>query len=70
MLRRLLRQFFLCLFVGGRSLWGIQVSQEQIENLLFSTHQPKIEEIVPEENDQDVQDTIRPLAKSSKGDDR
>jgi hypothetical protein len=69
MLSRLLRKFFLCMFLGGRSLWGIQMSQEQIENLLFSTHQPRIQEIVPEENDQD-QHTVCPLAKLKKGDDR
>jgi hypothetical protein len=46
------------------------MSQEPIENLLFSTHQPRIEEIVPEENEQDVHHTVRPLAKLRKGDDR
>ena len=69
MLSRLLRKLFLCLFVGGRSLWPIHMSQEQIENLLFSTHQPKVEETVPEAIDQDFERRT-PLAKSGEGDDR
>lgn len=69
MLRRFLRKLFLCLFVGGRSLWPMRMSQEQIENLLFSTHQPKVEETLPEVNEQDVGDRVR-LAELEKGDHR
>lgn len=70
MLRRFLRKLFLCLFVGGRSLWPIRMSQEQIENLLFSTHQPKVEETLPEAIDRDVEQRAQQLGKLNKGDHR
>ena len=38
---RILRKVFLGLLLGGRSLFGISMSSEKIEELLYSSHQPR-----------------------------
>jgi hypothetical protein len=37
---------FLGLLLGGRSLFGLSMSSEKIEELLYSSHQPRAEESV------------------------
>jgi len=37
---------FLGLLHGGRSLFGLSMSSEKIEELLYSSHQPRAEESV------------------------
>lgn len=51
---RILRKIFLGLLLGGRSLFGISMSSEKIEELLYSSHQPRAEETLsddPHENE-------------------
>jgi len=45
-IRRILRRMLLGLLLGGRSLFGISMSSEKIEELLYSSNQPKAEETV------------------------
>jgi hypothetical protein len=51
-IRGILRRLLLGLLIGGRSLFGISMSSEKIEELLFSIHQPRAEETVSD-NEQD-----------------
>jgi hypothetical protein len=52
-LKRILRKLFLGLLLGGRSIFGISMSSEKIEELLFSANQPRPEETISdEENDE------------------
>jgi hypothetical protein len=51
MLKRILRKVFLGLLIGGRSLFGISMSSEKIEELLFSMNQPRAEEVISEEEE-------------------
>jgi hypothetical protein len=50
-LKRILRKVFLALLLGGRSLFGISMSSEKIEELLFSMNQPRAEEVISEEEE-------------------
>jgi hypothetical protein len=43
---RILQKAFLGLLLGGRSLFGISMSSEKIEELLFSSNQPRAEQTV------------------------
>ena len=47
--KRILRRILLGLLIGGRSLFGISMSSEKIEELLFSSNQPRAEETVSED---------------------
>ena len=42
-LRNLLRKVFLCVALGGRSIFAVGMSQEKIEELLHAMHQTRIE---------------------------
>jgi hypothetical protein len=42
----ILRRMLLGLLLGGRSLFGISMSSEKIEELLYSNNQPRAEETV------------------------
>jgi hypothetical protein len=44
--KRILRRILLGLLLGGRSLFGISMSSEKIEELLYSNNQPRAEETV------------------------
>jgi hypothetical protein len=44
--KRILRRMLLGLLLGGRSLFGISMSSEKIEELLYSNNQPRGEETV------------------------
>lgn len=50
-LKRILRKVVLGLLVGGRSLFGISMSSEKIEELLFSMNQPRAEEAITDQED-------------------
>jgi hypothetical protein len=43
---RILRKVVLGLLLGGRSLFGISMSSEKIEELLFSSNQPRVEQTI------------------------
>lgn len=47
---RILRKLFLGLLLGGRSLFGISMSSEKIEELLYSSHQPRAEETISDDD--------------------
>jgi len=42
-LKRILRRVLLAFALGGHDVWGIGMSREQIEKLLFAMHKPRIE---------------------------
>ena len=42
--KHILRRMLLGLLLGGRSLFGISMSSEKIEELLYSNNQPRAEE--------------------------
>jgi hypothetical protein len=44
--KRILRRMLLGMLLGGRSLFGISMSSEKIEELLYSNNQPSAEETV------------------------
>jgi len=44
--KRILRRMLLGLLLGGRSLFGISMSSEKIEELLYSNNQSRAEETV------------------------
>jgi len=44
--KRILRRMLLGLLLGGRSLFGMSMSSEKIEELLYSNNQPRAEETV------------------------
>ena len=46
--KRILRRVLLGLLLGGRSLLGMSMSSEKIEELLYSNNQPRAEETVSE----------------------
>ena len=46
---KVLRKLFLCMALGGHSIFGIGMSQEKIEELLHAMHQPRIEMTISEE---------------------
>jgi hypothetical protein len=48
-LRGILRKILLGLLLGGRSLFGISMSSEKIEELLYSSNQPRAEETISED---------------------
>jgi hypothetical protein len=52
-LKRILRKMLFGLLLGGRSLFGISMSSEKIEELLFSSNQPKAEEAISAEENND-----------------
>ncbi len=41
--RNLLRKLFLCIALGGHSVFGLGMSQEKIEELLHAMHQTRVE---------------------------
>jgi hypothetical protein len=48
-IKRIFRRVLLGLLLGGRSLFGISMSSEKIEELLYSNNQPRAEETVSED---------------------
>jgi hypothetical protein len=50
-LKRILRKAFLALLLGGRSLFGLSMSSEKIEELLFSSNQTRAEESISEDEE-------------------
>jgi len=48
--KNLLRKLFLCIALGGHSIFGLGMSQEKIEELLHAMHQTRAEMTVSEEN--------------------
>jgi hypothetical protein len=48
--KNLLRKLFLCIALGGHSIFGLGMNQEKIEELLHAMHQTRVEMTVSEEN--------------------
>lgn len=51
-LERVLRKALLCLMLGARAMLGLHMSQEKIEELLYSTNQPRAEVTISEANEE------------------
>jgi len=41
--RNILRKVFLCIALGGHSVFRVEMSQEKIEELLHAMHQTRVE---------------------------
>lgn len=52
-IKRVLRKILLCMTLGCGTILRTQMSREQIEELLYSMNQPRIEVVVPELDNQD-----------------
>lgn len=50
-LKRILRRVFLCFVLGGHDAWGVRISREKIESLLFATHQPRAEMTISDDDE-------------------
>jgi hypothetical protein len=50
-LRNLLRKVFLCIALGGHSIFAVGMSQEKIEELLHAMHQTRIEVTIPDDDE-------------------
>jgi hypothetical protein len=48
--KNLLRKLFLCMALGGHSIFGLGMSQEKIEELLHAMHETRVEMTVSEED--------------------
>jgi hypothetical protein len=46
---KVLRKLFLCMALGGHSIFGTGMSQQKIEELLHAMHQTRIEMTISEE---------------------
>ena len=53
-LRNIFRKALLSFMLTGRSVLGIGMSHEQIEELLYSANQTKVEVTISEENKKDI----------------
>ena len=50
-LRNILRRIFLCIALGGHSVFGVGMSQEKIEELLHAMHQTRVEMTISEDEE-------------------
>jgi hypothetical protein len=50
-LRNLLRKVFLCIALGGHSVFGVGMSQEKIEELLHAMHQTRVEVTISDDDE-------------------
>ena len=50
-LRNLLRKVFLCIALGGHSIFAVGMSQEKIEELLHAMHQTRIEVTISDDDE-------------------
>src|SRR5882762_5233348 len=49
--RNLLRKVFLCIALGGHSIFGVGMSHEKIEELLHAMHQTRIEVTISDDDE-------------------
>jgi hypothetical protein len=50
-LHTLIRRVFLCIALGGHSVFGVGMSQEKIEELLHAMHQTRIEVTISDDDE-------------------
>jgi hypothetical protein len=50
-LRNLLRKVFLCIALGGHSIFAVGMSQEKIEELLHAMHQTRIQVTISDDDE-------------------
>jgi hypothetical protein len=53
-LRNLLRKVFLCIALGGHSVFSVGMSQEKIEELLHATHQTRVEVTISDDDEKNL----------------
>jgi hypothetical protein len=53
-LRNLLRKVFLCIALGGHSVFGVGMSQEKIEELLHAMHQTRVEVTISDDDEKNL----------------
>ena len=51
--KRMLRRVLLGFLLGGHSVFGIGMSREKLEGLLYETHQTRIEVTISEDDDKE-----------------
>ena len=54
-LKSIMRKMLLAAFLGFRATLGIGMSREEIEEILFSSNQTRVEVTIPEEKTQSPQ---------------
>jgi hypothetical protein len=57
--RSIFRKIFLCIALGGHSVFGVGMSQEKIEELLHAMHQTRVEVTISD--DQETSDSKKIL---------
>lgn len=50
--KRALRRLLLAFVLGGHPVFGVGMSREKIEELMFAMNQTKVELMIPEEEDE------------------
>jgi hypothetical protein len=60
----MLRKIFLCIALGGHSVFGVGMSQEKIEELLHAMHQTRVEMTISE--DEETSDSKKLLGSFTK----
>jgi len=53
LLRNILRKVFLCLVLGGHSIFAVGMSKEKIEELLYAMHQTRVEMTTSDDEETD-----------------
>jgi hypothetical protein len=49
--RNILRKVFLCIALGGHSVFAVGMSQEKIEELLHAMHQTRVEVTISDDDE-------------------
>lgn len=52
-IRNILRKVFLCIALGGHSVFTVGMSKEKIEELLYAMHQTRVEMTISDDNEMD-----------------
>ncbi len=50
-IRNLLRKVFLCIALGGHSVFAVGMSKEKIEELLYAMHQTRVEMTISDDDE-------------------
>jgi hypothetical protein len=63
--KKVLRRVLLCFVLGGHDVWGVKISREQIERLLFAVHQPKVEMTISDDDEKSAANKPAPAEPGS-----
>lgn len=63
--KRILRRVFLCFVLGGHDVWGVRISKEQIEQIMYAMHKPRIEITISDDDEKSAANKPRPSTPGS-----